>query len=109
MSDFIDANYGDALRISGNKHDVIGIKLYDKMDRQLPKVGMLSIEDMETGKQKWIDTHSSFVRYEYEKEFFRVTDYSIENFKKAGCSLLHVRTDEDYVKVLQRFFISRNK
>ena len=109
LSDFIDANYGDALRISGNKHDVIGIKLYDKMDRQLPKVGMLRIEDMETGKQKWIDTQSSFVRYEYEREFFRVTDYSIENFKKAGCSLLHVRTDEDYVKVLQRFFISRNK
>ena len=109
LSDFIDANYGDALKVTGNKHDLVGIKLYDKMDRQLPRAGMLRIEDMETGKQKWVDTHSAFVRFEYEKEFFRVTDYSIENFKKAGSSLLHVRTDEDYVKVLQRFFISRNK
>jgi hypothetical protein len=49
------------------------------------------------------------VRYEHEKEFFRLTDYSNETFRKAGCDLLHVRTDEDYVRVLQRFFISRNK
>ena len=109
LSDFIDANYGDALRISGSKHDVVGVKLYDKMDKTLPRVGMLRVEDAETGQQKWIDTNSSYVRYEYEKEFFRVTDYCIDTFKRAGCSLLHVRTDEDYVKVLQRFFISRNK
>jgi uncharacterized protein (DUF58 family) len=109
LSDFIDTNYQDALRVSGRKHDIVGIKLYDKMDRVLPKLGLLRIEDAETGKQKWVDTESSFVRYEYEKEFFRLTDYSYETFRKAGCDLLHVRTDEDYVKVLQRFFISRNK
>jgi uncharacterized protein (DUF58 family) len=109
LSDFIDTNYKDALRVAGNKHDIVGIKLYDRMDRTLPKLGLLRIEDAETGTQKWIDTDSSFVRYEYEKEFFRVADYSIETFRKAGCDLLHVRTDEDYVKVLQRFFISRNK
>jgi len=109
LSDFIDANYGDALRVAGNKHDIIGIKLYDKMDQQLPDLGMLRVEDAETGKQKWIDTHGSFVRHEYEKEFFRVADYCKDTFRKAGCDLLHVRTDEDYVKVLRRFFISRNK
>ena len=109
LSDFIDAHYKDALRVAGNKHDIIGLKLYDKMDRQLPNLGLLRIEDMETGIQKWIDTDSALVRYEFEKEFFRVTDYCNETFKKAGCDLLHIRTDEDYVKVLQRFFISRNK
>lgn len=109
LSDFIDTNYQDALRVSGSKHDIVGIKLYDKMDRVLPKLGLLRIEDAETGQQKWVDTDSRFVRYEYEKEFFRLTDYSYETFRKAGCDLLHVRTDEDYVKVLQRFFISRNK
>ena len=109
LSDFIDANYRDALRVAGNKHDIIGVKLYDKMDRQLPQLGMLRVEDAETGKQRWIDSNSPFVRFEYEKEFFRVTDYCIDTFKKAGSDLLHIRTDEDYVKVLQRFFISRNK
>ena len=109
LSDFIDANYQDALRISGNKHDVIGVKLYDRMDKTLPGIGMLRVEDSETGHQKWIDTNSSFVRFEYEKEFFRVTEYSNAAFKKAGSHLLHVRTDEDYVKILHQFFISRNK
>ena len=109
LSDFIDSNYNDALRVAGKKHDVIGIKIYDKMDQQLPAAGMLHIQDAETGKEKWIDSSDSFVRYNYEQEFFRVTNYSNETFKKAGCDLLHLRTDEDYVKVLQRFFISRNR
>jgi len=109
LSDFIDANYGEMLRVSANKHDIVGIKVYDRMDRQLPDVGMMRIEDAETGQQKWVNTGNAFVRHEYEKEFFRITDYCIQVFKKSGADLLHVRTDEDYVKVLQRFFISRNK
>jgi hypothetical protein len=49
------------------------------------------------------------VRQSYQQEFFNMTAYSTQVFKKAGCDLLHVRTGDDYVKVLQRFFISRNK
>ncbi len=109
LSDFLDANYEDALRIAGKKHDVIGIKLYDKMDRQLPDAGLLQVKDSETGVTKWVDSGNSFVRQSYEEEFFRVTEYSTQAFKKAGSDLLHVKTDEDYVKVLQRFFLSRNK
>jgi len=109
LSDFIDANYKDALRVASNKHDVIGIKLYDKMSKDLPVAGMLRIEDAETGSQQWVDTGNKLVRYEYEKEFFKLTDYAKDTFKKAGADLLHIRTDEDFVKVLQHFFISRNK
>jgi uncharacterized protein (DUF58 family) len=109
LSDFIDANYEDALRVAGNKHDIVGIKIYDKMDMKLPDAGLLRIEDAESGKQKWVDTGNTLVRHEYEKEFFRITAYSTETFKKAGSDLLHVRTDEDYVKVLKQFFISRNR
>ncbi|HRE37842.1 MAG TPA: DUF58 domain-containing protein [Chitinophagaceae bacterium] len=109
LSDFLDANYEDALRIAGKKHDVIGIKVYDKMDQQLPDAGMLLAEDAENGNTKWIDSSDAFVRYSYEKEFFRVTEYCTQIFKKAGCDLLHVKTGEDYVRVLQRFFLSRNR
>lgn len=109
LSDFLDANYEDALRIAGKKHDVIGIKLYDKMDMTLPAAGLLQVRDAESSKTKWVDSSNRFVRYSYEQEFFRVTDYSTRTFKKAGCNLLHIRTDEDYVKVLQKFFISRNR
>lgn len=109
LSDFLDANYEDALRIAGKKHDLIGLKLYDKMDRFLPAAGLLQVQDAETNRVKWVDSSNEFVRYSYEQEFFRVTNYSTQVFKKAGCDLLHVRTDEDYVKILQRFFLSRNK
>ena len=109
LSDFVDANYQDYLRTVSAKHDLVGIKIYDKMDMHLPAVGMLNVTDAETGKQKWVDTNSKLVRFEYEKEFFRVTEYCTTVFKKSGADLLHVRTDEDYVRILQRFFISRNK
>jgi hypothetical protein len=97
------------LRIAGKKHDVIGIKLYDQMDMQLPDAGLLKIKDAESGTTKWVDSSNEFVRYSYQQEFFRVTDYSTQVFKKAGCDLLHVRTGEDYVRILQRFFLSRNR
>ncbi|MDB5253142.1 MAG: hypothetical protein JWP27_2311 [Flaviaesturariibacter sp.] len=109
LSDFLDANYGDALRVAGNRHDIVGIKIYDQMDQRLPDLGLLRIEDAETGRRKWVDTGNAFVRHEHEKEFFRITAYSNEAFRKAGSDLLHLRTDEDYVRVLQRFFISRNR
>jgi uncharacterized protein (DUF58 family) len=109
LSDFVDANYEQALRVASKKHDVIGIKLYDKMDMELPSAGLLQVQDAESGETKWVDSSNAFVRQQYQQEFFRVTDYSTQTFKKAGSELLHIRTDEDYVKVLQKFFISRNR
>lgn len=109
LSDFIDAGYEDALRVTGKKHDIVGIKLYDQMDMQLPDVGLLQVQDLESGERKWVDTGNPLVRKKFQEEFFRVTAYSTEQFRKAGCDLLHVRAGDDYVKVLQRFFLSRNK
>lgn len=109
LSDFLDANYNDALRIAAKKHDVVGIKIYDRMDMELPVAGMMQVEDSESGISRWVDSSDAFVRQQYEQEFFRVTEYSTQVFKNAGCDLLHVRTGDDYVRVLQRFFLSRNR
>ena len=109
LSDFIDTNYADSLRVAAARHDIIGVKIYDKMDVQLPNIGLLRIEDAESGEQKWMDTSNAYVRHQYEKDFFNRTDYCNRTFKKSGSDLLHIRTDEDYVKVLQKFFISRHK
>lgn len=109
LSDFLDSGYEDALRIAGKKHDLVGIKLYDKMDQQLPAAGLLQVRDAETGATRWVDSSSDFVRHSYEQGFFNMTAYAAQTFKKAGCDLLHVQTDDDYVRVLQRFFLSRNR
>ena len=105
----MDAGYGDALRIASRKHDITGIKLYDQMDQVLPKAGLLQVQDAESGQTRWVDSSNAFVRHHYEQEFFRVTEYAVTHFKKAGADLLHIRTGDDYVKVLQRFFLSRNR
>jgi uncharacterized protein (DUF58 family) len=107
MSDFLDNNYQHNLRVASNKHDVIGIKIYDKMDMQLPEAGLLEVLDPETGKTALIDSGNKVVRYNYEHHFMDETAVVKNNFKKAAADLLHIRTDEDYVKILQQFFIKR--
>ena len=109
LSDFIDSGFEDALRIAGSRHDLIGLKLYDKFDQQLPNLGLVQVRDLETAEQRWIDSGSKRVRLQHEKDFFRVTENATTAFKKAGSDLLHIRTDEDYMKVLRQFFLSRNR
>ena len=123
LSDFLDGAGGgaqtaasrrepafeEALKVAGKKHDVIGIKVYDKMDMQLPAIGMVEAEDAETGGRYWVDTSDYLVRSNYQQYFFNQTEQCKTIFQKAGCDLLHLRTDEDYVKILQRFFVGRRR
>jgi hypothetical protein len=119
LSDFLDGNgstakgretnFEDALKVAGKKHDLIGIKVYDRMDMQLPQIGMIEAEDSETGARYWVDTDDYLVRTTYQQYFFDQTEQCKSIFQKAGCDLLHLRTDEDYVKILQRFFVGRHR
>jgi len=109
LSDFLDANFEDALKVAGKKHDLIGIKVYDRMDMELPQIGMIEAEDSETGGRYWVDTDDYLVRTNYQQYFFNQTELCKTIFQKAGCDLLHLRTDEDYVKILQRFFVGRHR
>ena len=108
LSDFITTGYDNDLKVIGKRHDVIGLRVYDKMDMQLPDVGLLQMKDAETGVSKWVDTGSALVRYNYQQHFFEQTDNTKRIFRKAGAELLHIRTDDDYVKILQQFFLRRN-
>jgi uncharacterized protein (DUF58 family) len=108
LSDFADVGYENDLKVVGGKHDVIGVRIYDKMDKELPDAGLLQIEDLETGKKQWVDSSDKMVQYNYQQKFVRQSELSKDYFKKAGADLLHIRTDEDYVKVLQQFFIKRS-
>ena len=108
LSDFLDSGYQNDLKVIGKRHDVIGIKVYDKMDMTLPNLGLLQMKDAETGNTKWIDTSDAMVRHNYQQHFLKESDACKSNFRKAGAELLHVRTDEDYIKILQQFFLRRN-
>lgn len=108
LSDFLDGNFADTIKVAGRRNDLIGIKVYDKMDMQLPDVGLVQVSDAETGKTVWLDTGNDAVRSGYEKKFFQHTEWCKNAFVRAGSDLLHVRTDDDYVKILQKFFIGRS-
>jgi uncharacterized protein (DUF58 family) len=107
MSDFINDNYEDNLKVISSRHDIIGIRVYDKMDMELPVVGLINAADPETGKTILLDTGSRMVRDNYHQRFMEQSNICKSIFRKAGADLLHLRTDEDYVKVLQQFFIKR--
>lgn len=109
LSDFLDTSFQDSLKVAGKKHDLIGIKLYDKMDMALPEAGLMQAQDLETGKTIMIDTNDYATRQQYQSDFFNHTEWCKNIFLQSGCDLLHLRTDEDYVKVLQKFFIGRNR
>ena len=108
LSDFVDAVYENDLKVIGGRHDVIGLRVYDKMDMQLPEAGLLLVQDLETDAQQCIDSNDELVRYTYKKRFMEQSDLCKNYFRKAGADLLHIRTDEDYVKILQQFFIKRS-
>lgn len=107
LSDFIDDSYEDRLKVIAQRHDLIGVRVYDKMDRQLPDMGLVKVEESETGKTMWLDSSNALVRHNYHQSFIMRSNQCKANFTKAGADLLHLQTDEDYVKVLQQFFKRR--
>lgn len=84
LSDFWDRDYELPLRILANKHDLIGIQLYDQMEEQLPDIGFIQAYDLETGQMQWIDTSSSSLRKEYEERFAKHLFDTKEIFRKSA-------------------------
>ncbi|MCF6351130.1 MAG: DUF58 domain-containing protein [Flavobacteriaceae bacterium] len=108
LSDFIDNNYNQALRIIGRKHDVTGIRVYDKYEKELPKLGMIQVVDAETGKTILVDTNSKKVRNQYQANYLKIVDYYKTTFKKSGSGVIHARLGRDYVKELMNYFKRRS-
>jgi len=107
LSDFADEGYHEALRIAAKKHDVIGIQVFDKNDAELPDIGLVQMQDAETGKTIWLDTSDSRMKFYYQQQFDKINKDAKNLFHKAGADLLQIATGEDYVKILQQFFIKR--
>ncbi|WP_298301511.1 DUF58 domain-containing protein [Hydrotalea sp.] len=107
LSDFADEGYEEALRVAARKHDVIGIQVYDSLDVQLPNMGLVVVEDPETGEQLWLDTSNKKIRQQYAAQFAKIQQDAKKVFRTAGADLLQIATGQDYVKTLQQFFIQR--
>lgn len=108
ISDFATGfNYEKNLQMAANKHDLIAIQTYDDMARVLPNVGLLQIEDAETGQQIIIDTQSETVRKAYERQWEQHQTRMEQLLRKNKVDLASVSTSGDYVKALQQLFDRR--
>ncbi len=108
LSDFMDDNYEHTLKIAGNKHDLTGIRVFDKHDQEIPNIGMVSMRDAETGEVILVNTSSSTVRKQYKKHALYLKDYFTSSFRKSGSGIIHARVDESYVKKLLGYFKQKN-
>ena len=104
LSDFMDDDYERTLKIVGNKHDITGVRVYDKYDEEIPNLGMVPMLDAETNSVQLINTASKKVRNSYKTNALGLFDYFKSTFKKSGSGTIDTRVDEDYVKKLLGYF-----
>ncbi len=86
------------------KHDLTGIHIYDKREKEIPNLGFISVWDAETGKTHYVNTASKKVRRNYKAYFLKNLDYFKTVFAKNGSGTISTRTDQDYVKQLLGYF-----
>ncbi len=107
LSDFIDNQYDNALKIIGKKHDVTGVKVYDRREKEIPKLGVIHVEDPETDSVRIINTNSKSVRTQYKASFLKNEDYFLNAFRKSGSGIIKTMVGQDYVKELMGYFKNR--
>lgn len=104
LSDFRDDSYAQTLKILGKKHDVTGVRIYDKHDETIPNIGMVTMRDAETGKTMVVNTASKSVRTAYNAYYASHASYCQDAFSKSGSGVISTRVDESYVKKLLTYF-----
>ncbi|MFD0863289.1 DUF58 domain-containing protein [Sungkyunkwania multivorans] len=107
LSDFIADNYEHTMRIVGKKHDVTGIRVYDRREEAIPNLGVVQMEDEESGELVLVNTNARKVRNDYAKFYKDKVNYFNDTFTKSGSGVLSCRVDESYVKKLLGYFKRR--
>jgi uncharacterized protein (DUF58 family) len=109
ISDFLDEDYWASLKVVNRKHDVIGIRLLDPAESDMPDLGLLKMEDPETGESFWVDTSSKDARDRLKKEIQTKQEHFQKEARKIRLDLIPISTDQDYVEPLMSFFKKREK
>lgn len=109
ISDFICSDYKNALTIAKKRHDLVGIHLYDKHERELPNAGLIKVQDAETGTSIWLDSSSNSAREEYTKWFDKNKQHNEKTFLQSKADFMSLNTEENYTKALMNLFKKREK
>ena len=107
FSDFSDEFDDKLLKIASKKHQLLGLRIYDEKDNEIPDVGYAFFRDIETGKQIWVNTSSKRWRYNYaESQKQKIRDIK-EAFEKSSASFVEVKAEDDYTRLLYNYFQKR--
>jgi len=109
ISDFVDSNYWTSLKMVNKKHDIIGVRLYDPSEAELPDLGLVKVIDPESEKEFWINTSRYQDRIDYNNTFNNRISELQSQCKKIKFDLISISTQEDYVEPLMDFFRRREK
>ena len=108
ISDFLSKGFDDALMVASRKHDLIALRVYDEMERELPEVGLLRLKDSETGEETWVDTDDSKVRLQFRNWWAEESEELQRLFIKNGIDNIEIGTGDDYVRAMIQLFKMRN-
>lgn len=108
ISDFMDNDFENALSVASKKHDIVSIHVYDKLETELPAVGLMKVKDAESAEDIWIDTSSRDLRNRYRKTREKQVNYMQQAFTKSKIDSISIPTDDDYVKALLMLFKKRS-
>lgn len=107
LSDFMTDDYERTMKIIGKKHDVTGIRVFDQREEEIPNLGMVQMQDQETGELLLVNTKSKSVRRNYAVFHRERVNYFRETFSRSGAGAFSTRVDENYVKKLLGYFKRR--
>lgn len=107
LSDFWGQDYEQPLRIAARRHDLIALQVYDSLEASLPDIGLLRMQDAETGQWVWVDTADVATRSAFHSRFEQHRLFCRHFFPRLGADYLAVRTGEDYALALHQFFLKR--
>ncbi len=104
ISDFIsEPGWEKPLNLLNQHHEVLAIRLWDPREVEMPDVGVVVMEDAETGEQLYVDTHDRKFRQRFHEAAVRREAALQESFKRAGVDALSLSTEEDLVRAIVRF------
>ena len=109
ISDFLDEEYEQALRVANQRHDLIALPIDDPRQRELPAVGILKLLDPESGKVTWVDTHSAQLRERYRRMGEIRVEQRSRFFLRSRIDFVNISTGEPYDVPLLKFFRQRAK
>lgn len=109
VSDFIGDDYERPLNILNKRHDVIAVSVTDPREVSLPNVGLIELQDAETGELVVVDTGSAEVRQRYKASSAARAGKLQELMRSMGIDLIKVFTDQDYMRDLMTFFRTRER